>query len=221
MADRAVQRKNMVESQIRPSDVTDRRITAAMQDVARERYLPVPFAALAYMDEALAVAPGRSLMAPRTFARLVQLASIQSSDTVLIVGALAGYSAAVISRLANSVFALESGTFAAAAGKIRSDENGASNVSFVTGPLENGWAAAAPYDVIFVEGSIELMPPAFAAQIKASGRLVGIATADGVGRAFVMQQVGRGLSAALSRHSVFDASAATLPGFEQPKAFTF
>ena len=87
MADIALQRKNMVESQVRPSDVTDRRITGAMQAVAREAFVPPAFANIAYMDDPLAVAPGRSLLAPRTFARLLQLADMQSDDKVLIVGA--------------------------------------------------------------------------------------------------------------------------------------
>ena len=87
MTDTALQRKNMVESQVRPSDVTDRRITAAMQDLAREDFVPPALKPLAYMDEPIAVAPGRSLMAPRTFARLLQLADVDASDKVLIVGA--------------------------------------------------------------------------------------------------------------------------------------
>lgn len=76
MSETTLQRLNMVESQVRPSDVTDRRITAAMLDVAREAFVPAASKPLAYMDDALEVAPSRRIMAPRPFARLLQLAAI-------------------------------------------------------------------------------------------------------------------------------------------------
>lgn len=90
MTDAVLQRKNMVESQVRPSDVTDRRITAAMMALPRELFVPANFAALAYMDEALTFAPGRALLAPREFARLVQLAAIEPDDRVLVIGGSGG-----------------------------------------------------------------------------------------------------------------------------------
>ena len=88
MTDTALQRKNMVESQVRPSDITDRRITSAMQALAREDFVPGQQQILAYMDGPIAVAPGRSLMPPRTFARLLQLANVDGfgKDSKLSVG---------------------------------------------------------------------------------------------------------------------------------------
>ena len=114
MADVLLQRKNMVESQVRPNDVTDRRIINAMLNVPREAFLPTALKPIAYIDEALPLvkaadgAPARGLMAPRVFAKLVQLAEVSASDIVLDVGVLTGYSAAVIARLAQTVVVLES-----------------------------------------------------------------------------------------------------------------
>src|SRR5450631_997202 len=114
MIDAAEQRTNMVESQVMPSDVTDRRILQAMGSVPRERFVPPVYATLAYMDEAvpLAVAgmPSRGLMAPRALAKLLQLANIAEKDRVLDVGAASGYSAAVLAGVARSVVALECDT---------------------------------------------------------------------------------------------------------------
>ena len=124
MADITLQRKNMVESQVRPSDVTDRRITSAMQDIARETFVPPGLADVAYMDDPLTVAPGRTLLAPRTFARLLQLADVQDVDKVLIVGALHGYSAAIISRLAGKVVALEADAADAGVGGMQALDRG-------------------------------------------------------------------------------------------------
>jgi len=109
MIDAARQRSNMVESQILTSDVTDRRILRAMGELPRERFVPPALAALAYMDEAVplsAPAAGRRwLMAPRVFAKLLQLAEIGEEDRVLDVGCGSGYSAAVLAKIARSVVA--------------------------------------------------------------------------------------------------------------------
>ena len=218
MTDTALQRKNMVESQVRPSDVTDRRITAAMQDLAREDFVPSALKPLAYMDEPIAVAPGRSLMAPRTFARLLQLADVDAGDKVLIVGALTGYSAAVVARFAAQVVALESDAALAAAAK---SALSAKNVSLASGPLTDGWPAAAPFDVIIIEGGFELLPPQLLGQLSSSGRLVGIDVSGGVGRAVTIETLGAKDNVTTSRRVAFEAAAVCLPGFARSSAFTF
>jgi protein-L-isoaspartate(D-aspartate) O-methyltransferase len=221
MADSALQRKNMVESQVRPSDVTDRRITGAMQDVPRERFVPEAVSALAYMDDELAVAPGRSLMAPRTFARLVQLADLQASDKVLIIGALTGYSAAIVARLVREVVALEVDTGAATAAAATLADLNVANVTIVTGPLEAGWPSSAPYSAVIIEGAIERLPDELMAQLQPIGRLVAIENSGGVGRVTLIQAVGPTGKRTLSRRVAFEASAACLPGYDRPKAFAF
>lgn len=221
MSSSALQRKNMVESQVRPSDVTDRRITGAMELIPRERFVPAAVATLAYMDDALAVAPGRSLMAPRTFARLVQLADIQSSDKVLIIGALGGYSTAIIASLSTNVVALESDAAMTLASKAVLGDLKIAHVTVVTGALENGWQASAPYDVVVIEGAIERVPDALLAQLRPNGRMVAIENSGGVGRATLIQAVGPEGRRTLSRRVAFEAAAACLPGFERPKVFAF
>jgi len=111
MTDAARQRTNMVESQILTSDVTDRRILQAMGSLPRERFVPAAWADLAYMDEAVPLsAAGRMLMAPRVFAKLLQLAEIGDGNRVLDVGCGSGYSTAVLAKIAKSVVGLESDT---------------------------------------------------------------------------------------------------------------
>ncbi len=217
MADIELQRKNMVESQVRPSDVTDRRIMSAMLALPRERFVPAEVAGLAYMDEAVPVGPGRGLMAPRDFARLVQLAEVEATDRILAVGVWCGYSAAVLARLGREVVALESDPEAAAQIKPLLDGLGVGNVTAVSGPLAAGWSAGALYDVILIEGAVDAVPEALISQLAAGGRLVAVERDAGVGRAVVLRKTGD----LAARRVAFEAAAPALPGFERPVGFVF
>lgn len=221
MTDRALQRKNMVESQVRPSDVTDRRITSAMHALAREDFVPEALRAVAYMDDPLTVAPGRSLLAPRTCARLLQLANIDPDDKILIVGALLGYTAAVAAGLASKVVALEQDAALADKAKSALSNAGISNVTVVSGALTDGWSSEAPYDAIVIEGAFEQLPPQLLSQLRAGAPLVGIDNASAVGRAVCIQLLGGKDQQSASRRVAFEASAPCLPGFARPKTFAF
>lgn len=218
MADSALQRKNMVESQIRPSDVTDRRITAAMSDIAREAFLPAGLdKSLAYMDGAIPASGGRALLAPRTLARLLQLAAPEAKDNLMIVGAATGYSAAILSRMAKSVVALESDAALAKIARDTIKALGLGNVAVVEGALPAGHPSGAPYDVILVEGALEAVPEALISQLAQGGRLVAIEAAGGIGHAVVTTKT----ALAVSSRIAFEAGASLLPGFCEPKGFAF
>jgi protein-L-isoaspartate(D-aspartate) O-methyltransferase len=155
MVDFTLQRKNMVESQVRPSDITDRRIIRAMLDVAREKFCPAASAATAYMDLDVKVSPTRYLTATRVLAKLIQGLDVAETDHVLIVGAGTGYTSAIMARLAAKVTALEADAALAATLTQNLTELGLSNVLPATGPLASGHAAGAPYDAILVsDGSV-------------------------------------------------------------------
>ena len=218
MATIELQRKNMVESQVRPSDVTDRRITNAMSSLPREKFVSADAAGLAYMDEAVATGPGRALMAPRDLARLIQLAGVEDADTVLIVGAGRGYAAAILARLGRTVTALESDAVAVGDIKPLLESLGIANVFPVSGPLSEGWGPGAPYDVIVIDGAVEVIPETLTAQLAAGGRLVAIERdASGIGRAIVVTKTGD----VTARRVAFEAAAPQLPGFARPAGFVF
>lgn len=222
MADVALQRKNMVESQVRPNDVTDRRIINAMLNVPREAFLPTALKPIAYIDETLPLvkaadgAPARGLMAPRVFAKLVQLAEVSESDIVLDVGGLTGYSAAVIARLAQTVVVLESDPALAETATKALEELGVDNAAVVTGDLEVGYPSEGPYDAIIVEGTIDAMPPGLLDQLKDGGRLVAIESgipSEGV----IWRRMGR----TFDRRIAFEAAAPIVPGFQKNREFVF
>jgi protein-L-isoaspartate(D-aspartate) O-methyltransferase len=221
MVDAAQQRTNMVESQILTSDVTDRRILSAMGSLPRERFVPADMAALAYIDEAVPLSPPaqgaerRWLMAPRVLAKLLQLAEIDEGNRVLDVGTGTGYSAAVLSRIAASVVALECDAALAAKARQLLADPGCSNVNVLEGELTAGCADEGPFDAIVLEGSIGERPNALLDQLKDGGRLVAVMRQGGLGKAMIWRRLGR----SFDQWTVFDAAAPALPGFEPVPAF--
>jgi protein-L-isoaspartate(D-aspartate) O-methyltransferase len=217
MVDYAVQRTNMVESQVRPSDVTDRRILRVMQAEPREQFVTGPAQALAYMDDHLPAGGGRFLLAPRVLAKLIQLLEIQAGDTVLDVGCATGYSAAVLARLAGAVIAVEADEKLAEQARRTLAARGIDNADLVAAPLPGGVPARAPYDAILLNGSVELLPEAIVDQLKDGGRVAGVLVAGGVGKATLWRRSGPNCDG----RPAFDAAAPLLPGFEKARSFVF
>jgi len=222
MIDPKQQRINMVESQVRPSDITDRRIIRAMLEVPREAFVPPALYELAYMDEAVPVTrrvdgrPVRALLAPRTFAKLVQLAEIEPDATVLDVGCATGYSTAVLARLAKSVVALEVDDALAARTAETLRQLRVANVMVLRGALEAGAPAQAPFDAILLEGAVPQVPKDLLEQLKDGGRLVAVIADGAFGRAQVWRRTGKACDA----RSAFDAGAEPLPGFAHKAEFS-
>ena len=216
MSDFAAARRHMVDGQLRTTDVTDLRILTAMDEVARDQFLPPALAGTAYLDINIPLGVGaRTLLKPMLLAKLIQAAELTGTDRVLDVGCATGYGAAVLARIAGQVVALEQDpALVQSATKALAGE---AKVSVVSGPLVEGWASGAPYDAIVVEGTVEVAPAALLQQLANGGRLV------------CVQGVGPGAKATLYRRSgedigeraVFDASAGVLPGFEKPLEFAF
>ena len=219
MVDAATQRLNMVESQVLTSDVTDRRILRAMRELPRERFVPAPMTALAYMDEAVPVTPAgaerRWLLAPRVLAKLLQLADIGDDNHVLDVGGATGYSAAVLAGMGKCVVALESNIKLAEQARANLAALAIDNASVAVGELTAGWLDKAPYDAIVLQGAAATVPEALFDQLKDGGRLVAILVEAGLGKATVWRRLGRSVDA----WGAFDAAAPVLPGFERVPVF--
>ena len=220
------QRRNMVESQVRPSDVTDRRIIAAMSKIAREDFVPDSMRPLAYMDtdvragEARPADQGRALMAPRVLAKLLQLARIEDGDFVLVAGAATGYSTAVIAQLGASVVALECDPGLAERARSLHGPAAGHQVTVVLGELAGGYPEEAPYDAIVVDGAVPDVPRVLLEQLKDGGRLVAVVARDpsqsrSLGKAVVWTRN----AGSFAETTAFDAAAPLLPGFERVTAF--
>ena len=221
MGNSTVQRTNMVDGQVRTSDVTDRRILRAMLDIPREIFAPADMQPLAYFDQDLRVSaadqPPRYLLAPSVFARMAQALDIDSDNVVLDVGCATGYGSAILARLAQTVVGLEVETDLADTATKTLSGLSVDNVVVVTGPLEAGWPGEGPYDAILVNGAIAEPPTKLLEQLRDGGRLVAVLS-DGVpGQAVLWQRSGTHVSS----RSLFDAAVSPLPGFQRVPQFVF
>lgn len=217
MLDTALKRANLVAAQLRSNDVTDARICGAVQSVPREVFVPERYRPVAYMDRCIELAPNRVLMDARCFGKLAQLAAIEPSDIVLNVGCGTGYSAAVLGMVAARVFALEESEELASTAQLRFQELGTRNIQIVRGPLAAGDPADAPFDVIFVDGAIEVYPGDLLDQLKSGGRLVAVKRQGAAGCGCIYLKNGD----AVGEREAFDAWLPILPGFSEPRGFTF
>jgi protein-L-isoaspartate(D-aspartate) O-methyltransferase len=213
----ATARQHMVDSQVRTNKVTDERLIDAIRSLPRERFVPDSARARAYVDDDVEIAPGRYLMEPMVTARLIQAAEAKPDDIALVVGAGTGYAAALLSRLTNTVVALESDrTLAQRAGGVLADL-AIDNAAVEEGPLEAGCTKHAPYNVVYLDGAVEQVPAVLTAQLADGGRMVGVLLDRGVGRASLWTKSDN----AVSHRVLFDANVARLPGFAAPARFVF
>jgi protein-L-isoaspartate(D-aspartate) O-methyltransferase len=226
MIDFARRRLTMVETQLRPTGLTDTRLLAAMSTLPRERFVPERFRALAYIDEGIEVfpvidgAPARYLLAPMVLARLVQLAAVEPEDAVLDIGCATGYSTAVLARLGRQVTGLEPEPELAEAARANIRELGLADTEIVEGALARGCPEKGPYDVIIMNGSVPAPPETLFAQLKDGGRLAAILSRGAPGsqgKATLFVNAGGDVSGV----SHFDAGAPPLPGFSPAPSFGF
>ena len=206
-------RTAMIDSQVRPNDVTDRRLISAMLTVAREAFVPAGRRAVAYAELPIETATGRWMMPARDFSKLVNALQIREGERVLDIAPGTGYSSAVLSQLGN-VVALEEGEAAKALGDglAAADVTG---VEVVSGSLKAGAPGKGPFDVIIVNGAVEVVPQAWLDQLAEGGRLAVAVNDNGTRRARIYTRSG-GKTAWLTP---FESAPPALPGFEKAAEF--
>lgn len=215
MPDFAQRRVVMVDSQIRPSDVTKYPVIAAMLAVPRERFVPDALVEAAYADANLPLAPGRVLLEPRTLAKMLDALDPGPDDLVLDVAPGTGYSSAVIARIAQAVVAVEPDRDLAAEAEAALAATGAVNVVVECGPAEAGAPRHGPYDALIVQGGVESFPASLADQLKEGGRAAVMFVDGPLG----IVRLGVRTRGAMRWRDVFNAAAPVLPGFARPRSF--
>jgi protein-L-isoaspartate(D-aspartate) O-methyltransferase len=241
MIDFAAARRAMVDGQVRTNDVTDLAIIASMLQIPREAFVPKRLAAFAYLDRDVPLNSGddalrngnegdrrdggvaatgpatRWLIKPVVLARLVQATAPRPHDRALVVGAGTGYSAAILSRLAANVTALEEDLQLARTAQSNLSGLGAENVTVVTGALDKGWPASTPFDVILVDGGVEYVGQTLFDQLAADGRLGTVVGTGPIGKGMLFVSD----KGAVSGRVLFDATVPLLPGFTRAPSFVF
>lgn len=218
MTDYARARFLMVEGQVKPNKVTDEGVVDAMLEVPRELFVPKSLRGVAYVDEDIQMAPGRYLVEPMILARLLNEATVQSTDIALDVGGGTGYSAALLARLASTVVAVEGDGELVGQATSTLQQLGVDNAVVVEGDPKAGYPEQAPYDVILINNSVPEVPQALLDQLADGGRLVTVVSESGhLGKAMIYRRIGD----TISHRQLFDASTPTHPAFERKPAFEF
>lgn len=215
MSDFSTLRTMMVDTQVRPSDVTKFPIIEAMLSVPREAYVPAAKQAVAYVGECVDLGQGRVLVEARTLAKMLDALTILPTDKVLDIGGGLGYSAAVVARMASSVIAVEDDSARVDAANAAFADQGIANAKAIVGELNAGAASAAPFDVIIVNGGVHDVPEPLLAQLAEGGRIAAVFMQGALGTV----KIGHKVDGRVAWRFGFNAAAPVLPGFARAEVF--
>ena len=216
MTDYSARRVTMVDTQIRPSDVTKFPIIEAMLNVPRELFMPPDLREAAYSGNNIDLGEGCVMLEPRTLAKMLDVLDIQNDELVLDIGCGYGYSSAVISRLAEAVVAVEQNSGYISEASESLTETGIDNVLVEDRMLGDGASEHGPYDVIIIQGAIERLSDNIKNQLKDGGRICAIFRENALG----VVRIGYMKNGDINWRFAFNANAPVLPGFEKPLSFT-
>ncbi len=205
----------MVDTQVRPSDVTKFPIIDALLDIPRERFVPDAMREAAYIGENIDLGGGRTLLEPRTFAKMLDGLQIEPTDIVLDIACGFGYSTAICAKLAEFAVGVENDDARANEAQTILSGLGIDNAAIVTGVLNEGAAKSGPYDVIMIQGAIEELPESLTDQLKEGGRIAAIFTEGALG----VVRIGYKQGGMLNWRYSFNASAPNLSEFDAQNAF--
>ncbi|HEX8375969.1 MAG TPA: protein-L-isoaspartate(D-aspartate) O-methyltransferase [Geminicoccaceae bacterium] len=172
MPDFSRERDRMVDVQIARRGVRDRHVLDAMRAVPREAFVEPGLAEFAYADGPLPIGEGQAIPRPYVVALMAEAAEAKPGERVLEVGAGSGYAAAVMSRIAARVHAVERHAALADDARRRLSGLGYDNIELRVGDGTLGWPEAAPFDAILVAAGGPEVPPALKEQLAIGGRLV-------------------------------------------------
>ena len=216
MSDFSTRRVMMVDTQVRPSDVTKFPIIEAMLAIPREAFVPPAQVEAAYVGENLPLGPGRVVLDARTLAKMLDALDVLPTSRVLLIAPGYGYSAAVLGRMAGSVLAVEENAGFADAARAALDGQGAANVVVITAPLAGGAAAQGPFDLIVIEGGVEVVSDAVLSQLAEGGKIVAVFMEGALGTV----RIGHKIDGAVNWRFAFNAAAPVLPGFARERSFS-
>lgn len=213
----ATARRMMIDTQLRTNGVNDPALLAAIDSIDRSAFVPETVRTTAYIDRALALGGGRALNPVLTTARLISDAGVCSGQHVLLIGGATGYAAAILAALGACVTMVESdGALMQAARAQLAAHDG---IDFVAGPLKEGAPDHAPFDALIIDGAVEQLPAALAAQLNVGAR---VATGRSDGSA---TRLARGVRVAgtdlIGLVDLADLECVALPGFSPPPQFRF
>ena len=214
----ALQMKNMHDGQLLTNAVRDVRVLQALGEVRREAFVPTAFQTTAYVDGEIPLGEGRFMLEPLVFATLLGHAAILPTDNILLIGTGHGYAAAVLAKLGARVTAIECCPRLHAESRTRLQGH---KVEMHQGALEAG-VPNHTFDVIVIDGGVQILPEALCQQLTPHGRLVTVEVAatrpdasSGLGQYLTIRRE----NAVFSSRREGNAFVAVLPGFTRQEGF--
>lgn len=211
-------RFNMIEQQIRPWNVLNPDVLELLTIVKREKFLPENLQSLAFMDIELPLADRSLMLSPKMEARILQEVAINKHETALIVGAGTGYLPALLAFHARHVVCIESSPAVFTLADKNLHREGVKKVSVKLGEAAKGWPQEAPYDVIVMTGSLEVLPEELKQQLKPGGRLFVVLGSAPIMTAYLIKRINE---TEFTSTALFETSIPSVPHAEHHSTFSF
>jgi len=171
-SDLAAERQRMVQQQLMPRGIKDKRVLAAMAKVPREEFVPADARAASYEDGPLPIGYDQTISQPYIVAFMTEQLRLSPTDRVLEVGTGSGYQAAILAELAGEVYTIEIVAPLAQSAEAALQRLGYKNVHVKLGDGYKGWPENAPFDAIIVTCAPDKVPQLLTDQLKENGRMI-------------------------------------------------
>ncbi len=172
MTDSFVAQRQQLILSLRHAGIYDTGVLHAIASVPREQFVPEALRGMAYADRALPLSLGQTISQPLMVALMTQALCLSGRERVLEIGTGSGYQAAILGRLAASVYTVERHAELTMPVANRLAALGLSNITLLVGDGSLGWPEAAPYDRILVTAGAPAIPSPLLHQLIANGLLV-------------------------------------------------
>lgn len=165
---------NMLEQQVRPSDVLNARVLKALSEVARDQFVDDELSGVAYADTALPIGFGQEVLSPVTQGRFLQVIDVQPEENVLEIGTGTGYFTALLAQLAQHVISVDIVPELSAIAQNNLAKAGIHNVTCDVGDASHGWPLADRIDVIIATAAFEVVPDNYLQSLAVGGRMLAV-----------------------------------------------
>lgn len=165
-------RKKMVEEQLKPRGINNKRILNAMRKVPRHIFVPEKYIEYAYDDKPLPIDKGQTISQPYIVASMIQALNPDKEDKVLEIGTGSGYAAGVLSRIVKKVYTIERIKILARQAETHYKKLGYDNIIIKVGDGTKGWEEKAPFDRILVSAAAPAIPGKLSQQLVTDGEMI-------------------------------------------------
>ena len=207
----------MVLGQIKPLSNISQNILEALYGIDRKDYTPIELRDFSYIEKNIHIGKNRYLLKPAITAKLLSALEVEGTETILIISSTTGYSAALASKIAETVICIEEDNDLLNFSEKIAIANSMNNIVFIKNELNKGYPDQGPYTCILIEGAIEEEPKLIIDQLADGGRLVTILNDNENGSAIKYSKI----NGQITSQFLFSMDAPVLESFKKSKKFNF